>query len=296
MKIKITVLMISIGIFLFLLPIGLTSAEGSGIHLNIRSSGELESLNATGVEDSKSLDVKSSLVQIGDGSVSTVWDDAKFTPVSSFGIKGAVASFFGQNDVYFLIKHDADLKWVALQWDTELSVDPGADMEGMHPNDDMWIFGETSDISVLGDAVSAGPEGTLAYQDISDDLYWERVQVNDSEGQTDYIAWEIRRSKNTGDTVGRDVVFTPDESIHVMLASDVHHKQNDPTVLYFKLSSKNLGTGNNVIVTVPLEKKIDANGEFMKHTSIGLLLGMLSYMFVFFPTMAIVKKLKEAEE
>ncbi len=279
------------------IPLNIITSNGeSSLNLSIRSSGDFLSYNSTGSEDSKSLNMKSSLVKIGDGELSDVWDTVINYPVSAFGEKGKIASIYGDDTVYFLIKHDVtDFVWVAMQWDTELTVEPGADMGGMHSGDDMWIFGSTEQISVLGDGISDGTEGDLARQDLVDDLSWERILVNDTDGAPDYIAWEIQRAKDTGDIQGKDVVFSVGENVHVMLASNVFHKQNDPVVMAFILSNKVIGGSGITNIIIPVEEDLDANGIFLKYISIGLLIGTFTYMFVYFPTMYIINKEKEEE-
>ncbi|MFV2015850.1 MAG: hypothetical protein ACC656_10500, partial [Candidatus Heimdallarchaeota archaeon] len=168
----------------------------------------------------------------------------------------------------------------------------------MEVGDDMWVFGLTEKVSVLGDAIAHGTEDTFLAEDLQEDLAWERLIINDTDGETPlYIAWEIKRAKITNDVLGGDVEFNTVNSTSLRIASNTAHKQ-DNDVFEFILSDLRIG-GDVPIDTEPvILTDIDAAGFLVKEFSLGLIYGVSMWLIVFVPAGIIAKNQikKEQEE
>lgn len=255
----------------------------------------LLSLNATGFTTEVNVNGKIDNVIIGDNQLSEIWENAAENEASSFGVTGKIASIHDANFVYFLITQDANLKWIALQFDSDNSSDPDNfvddDMEPMAEGDDIWIFGETSEINVVGDGRASGQSIPYITQDAQNDLYWERIQINDSDGTPLSYIWEVKRALNTGDVSGGDVVFQDLASVSLVLASDVNHRTS-MVFMKFTLSGEPL-TGGAVVVTTdePALKEVrDVSLYLFTYLSLGFLVGSFSYGFITILSVYILKK------
>jgi hypothetical protein len=166
----------------------------------------------------------------------------------------------------------------------------------MEEGDDLWVFGLTDEVSVLGDAIAHGTEDPYLAQDNQEDLEWDRVVVNDTDGITPlYIAWEVKRAQLTNDIQGKDVYFNTINSTSLRIASNAHHKQ-DNEVFEYVLSDLRIG-GDIPIPTEPVTKTdIDATGFMIRELSFGLIYGVIIWIIVFVPTSIIVKNQKARDK
>lgn len=243
----------------------------------------------------KSINNNFDIVPIGDSKVSSIWEKAAGIDVSSFGENGKVYSIFDNNFVYFLIIHDITLEWVALQWDSDNSSDPENfnpdDMEPMASGDDFWIFGTTTTVPVYGDALALGSNPPYISPDLQNDLIWEKIIMNDTEGNPVSYAWEIKRPLLTSDNT--DVQFTRNYNSSLLLASNLNHKTPASLVrVKFSLSDLEIGSdqkpeevGNEEMVVLN-----DVPYFLFVHTAIGIIIGSITFSITTILTVYILKK------
>ena len=243
------------------------------------------SANATDYNGPSSTDSKDPLVIIGDRQISPIWDKVISYPVSTYGeIGGSIASFYDANNVYFLLIQDLGISWIAMQWDTTHAIDAESynkiEMEPMHAGDDMMVFGATEKTGVFGDSNSHGQVDPFITHDIIDNLFWEKVLINDTSGNTVKIGYEVMRSLNTYDVQGHDVVFTPSENVTALLGSNVNHKiDNKVTQIKFVLSRTALSSGIQPTQQNTHTKKPLRNVSFylFSQLSIGIFIGTVYF-------------------
>lgn len=267
------------------------------LNVEITDGGKILSLNITGNEYDKSLDKKTHKVNVADGKLSTIWSDVDSISATSFGTNGEISSVYGVADVFFLFTHDVDVDWISLQWDNSQSHTPEEMGEReMETGDDMWVFGLTEKVTVLGDAIAHGIEEPFLTEDLQEDLEWERLVINDTDGVTPlYIAWEVKRAKITNDIQGSDAIFNTVNSTSLRIASNTAHKQ-DNNVFEYVLSEVRIG-GDVPIVTEPItETDVDGTGFLIRELSIGLIYGVSMWLMIFIPVGFIVKNQKAREE
>ncbi len=251
--------------------------------------GELLSFNASTYIAEKTQSQKLPPVIIGDGKLSPIWEEVKTFTVASYGENGLIASVHSNNFVYFLIQFDLTMDWVAIQLDSDNSSDPEnfdpATMEPMAAGDDMWVFGTTS-IGVFGDANSHGQAPPFVTPDDQDDLFWEEIIINDTSGAQIAKAIEVGRALDTGDTAGRDAVFTTSYNVSMYFASNEFHRP-DSNIAYakFVLSGLEIGgnttdTGGDTDVKPQEDNKISATVYMFYNGAMALLVGSIVYAVV----------------
>lgn len=263
------------------------NAVPSGLKLNAEfvDGGTILSLNITGNEYDKSISQKTHKITLGDGQISDIWDGLTGYPAPPFGTDGEIYSVYGSSEIYFLFIHELDFNWISLQWDTSQSytVEEMGDRE-MEIGDDMWIFGQTDEVSVLGDAKAHSTESIFVVEDNIENLEWDRVVVNDTDGTTPlYIAWEVKRLKVTNDISGNDVNFNTVNSTSLRIASGEHHKQ-DNVIYDFQLSDLRVGGDVPAPTGIVTEVDVDAEGFLIREISLGLIYGVIVWLMVFIPT------------
>lgn len=257
--------------------------------------GDWLSYNITGAEYEESIFFKRALINVGDGEISSFWEDVNSVSVAPFGENGEMASVWGQDHIYFYMRHDVTIKWISYQWDTDLSTDPenfdDSEMSPMALGDDMWLLG-TSSIGDYGDGytVSQSPLDPIGV-DIQRDLTWDRVLVNDADGNPLYVEWEMTRELHTNDTEGSDIEFTTASNSSLLVASDVFHRP-DTAIMNFKFSLTGLRAGGEVLppVTNDPTGSGDVVGVFTDYIIKGVLYALLAGVVLFIPTVLIMKK------
>lgn len=286
-------------ILLWSLTLSNPNSLGQSLELDVEitEGGTVLSLNITSIEFDKSLDQKTHIVNIADGRLSSIWSDVDSTDATAFGTNGQIASVYGIADVFFLFTHDVDIDWISLQWDNSQSYTPAEMGEReMQTGDDMWVFGLTEKVTVLGDAIAHGTEETFLKEDLQEDLEWERLVINDTDGVTPlYIAWEVKRAKFTNDFQGSDVIFNTINSTSLRIASNTAHKQ-DNNVYEYKLSDLKIGGDIPTNSDTVTETNVDGTGFLMRELSIGLIYGVSMWLLIFIPVGFIVKNQKAREE
>jgi hypothetical protein len=278
--------MLAISCSLLFLP----HSSGKSVHLNAGTDiGELLSYDISSNEYDITIDNKRPKVFLGDHAVSEIWEDVQLKPVSVFGSEAKIGSLHGASNIYFILYQEVtDDGWIAMQFDTAKDTTKG-DMKPMDDGDDIWVFGTAA---VLGDCYAQGE--AVPIHDKIDNLSWERVLVNDTGGATIAVAWEVVRSLKTGDNPGFDVEFN-ETSVNVMLASNNGHHTKGNEVMEVTLSDITVGSGTTVTTEEKIAPVIDGNRYVMKHISIGLVYGGITYLIVVFPTMYIVKRENKKE-
>lgn len=272
--------------------------QGLDLNVEITDGGTILSLNITGSEFEKSVDQKNHKVNVADGKLSDIWNDVTPVEATAFGTNGQISSVYGVADVFFLLTHDTDIDWISFQWDISQTHTPDemGDRE-MEIGDDMWVFGLTEKVTVLGDAISHGTEDTFLTEDLQEDLEWERIVINDTDGETPlYIAWEVKRAKITNDVQGSDVTFSTINDTSLRIASNTAHKQ-DNNAFAFVLSDLRIG-GDVPVNTVPVtQTDIDGTGFLIKEFSTGLIFGVTMWLLIFIPATLIAKnQIKDKKE
>ncbi|MHA2503613.1 MAG: hypothetical protein ACXAE3_12170 [Candidatus Kariarchaeaceae archaeon] len=276
-----------------------TASPGAGepILLDQAYVGEILSLNATGVDTTaKDISGRYDLVQFGDGKVSEIWEGVTSFQLTAFGEEtGSIASFYGSKMIYFLLTQNPIENWISIQWDTDGSSDPEVDpsIDEMDEGDDLWVFGLAEETLTLGDAHCVS--FPVIAEDASDDLSWERILVNDSDGELLHIAWEIKRPLVSEDIAGSDVLFTKEHNVTARFASSNNHKSpTSNNIAKFVLSGT--AVGGNVTVVPPVSTQDTEKNSFIpQNILIGGLIGVLSYTLIFIPTIFILKRQEVAE-
>ncbi len=221
---------------------------------NAASLGEIMSFDAVNYTGTEDVNRRFPPVVIGDSQISPIWDSVPSYPISSYGEKGLISSVHLGNQVYFKIQYDVTIEWIALQWDSDNSSDPenfqDADMEPMAAGDDMWVFGQTKETGVYGDAASLGTAPPFIEQDVKGDLVWESMILNDTNGAPISVVVEIGRAFDTQDLPGNDVVFSPNFNVSVYFASAQKHRP-DSSVSQAKFVISDIGLGGNVTLAQP---------------------------------------------
>ena len=244
--------------------------------VNYVDANVIQSYNATNTIVSSSSSLSIPKVTIGDGKISPLWNDITGTTILSYG-NGIIKSFFDQNNVYFLIVQKPDVNWLAIQWDT-LGIGYN-NIAPMEKGDDMWIFGNTPH-GEYGDAFAVG-QGILpkmdALNNATNNLEFERVLINDSNGNILNIDWEISRKLITNDIAGHDIQFNNTKANYTLLfaSSNYHQDLSKTTRSSFEFSNLTLGqtvvtsstaTNNNVVL-------IDR--YFYTQFELGLIIGII---------------------
>ena len=257
--------------------------------------GDWLSYNITGAEYDESIFFKKALVNVGDGEISSLWEDVNLVDAAPFGENGKLGSVWGQEHIYFYMRQDANIEWISFQWDTDLSTDPenfdDSEMSPMALGDDMWLLG-TSSIGSYGDGytVSQSPLDPIGV-DIQRDLVWDRVLVNDTDGNPLYVEWEMTRELYTNDTEGADIEFTTISNSSLLIASDVFHRP-DTAIMNFKFSLTSLRVGGEAPspLTVDPGSTVDVDSIFTSYIIKGVLYAILAGVVLFASTILIMKK------
>ncbi len=259
--------------------------------------GDLLAYNISSIEFAVGVSGKVPLINIGDGRISDIWEDVPETPVAPYGDSyGSIKTVWGESTVYFLITHDFDMPWVALEWDSNGNIDPEAitddQITPMADGDDMWVFGNTSTTSFFGDLVARGQLPPFLEQDEQNDLDWEMVLMNGTEEGEHYFAWEFSRAMDTGDTAGADVSFSTEKNVTLILASEKEHRPDSKIEVFkYSLSDKLPGGAANITVTIPTVETPDNSSEVLGSFVLqGLGWGTLTTVITLVPTIFIVRK------
>ena len=207
---------------------------------NMIDGGIIQSVNITSNEINSSISGSVPTIVIGDGKISSIWNQVSPHPITSFGPNGYIKSVYGENAIYFLLVQDPTYDWIACQWDSNNAT--FANVGPMDAGDDLWIFGNTPQSHVYGDAYSIG-QGYLPVMDTINNLQFERVMINDSQGNVLSIDWEVSHPYLSNDTAGHDIQFTSKTAAYtVLFASNIYHKTTDKiTESQFVFSNLKLG-------------------------------------------------------
>jgi hypothetical protein len=256
--------------------------------------GTVFSVDISEVEVTQNIYKSEPAVILTDGLISEIWTSVSSVDVYSYGEFGTMKSVYGTEDIYFLVIHDIDIEWIAMQWDSDFTGDPELYDNGVIPmekDDDIWIFGLTPETGVFGDAYSAG-QGEFPYviADEQNDLTWERILVNDSEGLPLYYAWEIQRKVSTDDfNTGRDVSFSDKTNFTLMAASNLHHGlETEITQIKFVLSDVAI-EGNNTQSLISTSE-IDFNRFTSRAFRNGLYAGILVFIGTVYPALLLLRR------
>lgn len=231
----------------------------------------IQSVNATNSIVSSSSSLSHNLVTIGDGKISSIWNDIPGTPIFSYG-NGLLKSFYDQSNVYFLISEKPDISWSAIQWD---SLGVGyKNITPMETHDDIWIFGTTPHHE-YGDAYSVG-YGSIPQMDKINNLAFEKVLINDSNGNVKSIDWEISRKLVDNDYAGHDIQFNNTKTNYTVLfaSSAFHLDLSKITRATFVFS--NLTLGQTVATSTTITSKVILVDRFLyTQFELGLLVGIV---------------------
>lgn len=292
-------------IFQFVLFLLLINVKFSGavmntdtpITVNAHTRGaDLISFNITGSEYKTSQSGTKAVISLSDGVVSEFWTEVVTFSTSALGGEGKIASVYGENDIYFYIEYayTKDFKWIGFQWDGDSSMDPenfiASDFKGMDENDDMWFFGESEQVVTLGDGHAIGLSPPFVGKDVKNDLYWERVLVNDTDNNPFSVVYEIRRSLNTGDVDGKDVVFSTATNTTFLLSTDVNHQTNNNC---HKLTLTNERVGGDIPVQTsekPTGNNFDGSKVLRNYIITGVIYMVVAAVALFIPSYIIMKK------
>ncbi len=292
-------------LLILILSVGFFSPNASA--LNIEESkistdatikgDDLLSYNITLYSPTADIGVKKDNVLVGDGQISDLWQYIPGSAVSSWGENGEIKSAFDGSHAYFLMTMDISMSWITLQIDGDQTADAenyNDEMEPMQDGDDFWIFGETSEVSAVGDASAAGTSNPYAVPDLQNDLYWERIQNNDTDGTTALsISWEVKRTLDTKDTAGYDAVFSNAANVSMLLASDINHK-NLAKVVHVKFALTDLTLGGGDPVPVEEDKDIQETRDVVlylfTYISLSLFVGSFTYAFTIILSVYLIRK------
>ena len=184
--------------------------------------GTVEILNISSGEYTDSLFGRNPVITIGDNIVSEIWTDVAAYDNPSFGSNGEVKAVYGSTDIYFLFTFDSNLDWIAVQFDSD---NTGENAIPMQEDDDMWVMGNTEHVSTNGDGYSAGQGiSPFIYNDMQNDVSYELIQ------NENYNQIELKRSLDTSDSLGNDIIFELETDILVMYASNRYHKAENQIV------------------------------------------------------------------
>lgn len=250
------------------LPINTSSA----LQLNATNFiGETSAQNISNIEYNESIFGRTSAISLSDGKVSSLWDKVTGIQIPAYGSSGKLSSVYGKDQIYFLLTHDLDIDWIALQWDQDFTGDPliqDNDAIPMDANDDMWVLGLPPITALYGDSYSAGQgETPYIYHDEQGDLEWEKIETLDT------TIWEIKRDLVTNDSEGRDVQFEINGFYTVFAASNEFHGiESAITEFRFKLSPEFIGAKKQE--TVLVRTTVAVNIFFIKYFNFVLVFGI----------------------
>ena len=242
--------------------------------------GSVEALNITNIEFDASSASNLPAIVIGDGIVSDIWKDIPSYSNPSYGTNGQIQVVYGKNTIYFLLTYDADITWLAMQWNS--GIDPG--IIPMQKNADMWVMGSTLQTVVHGDGYSAG-QGVppFIFADKQNDLSYELIPGD----KISHV--ELKRSLTTSDTEGHDIQFELGSVYTLMYASNMFHGfDNQITRQEFELSKNSFGqtTQQSSVSQVTIDQFVFV----IKYLNMAIAASIIVLVFVILPIQLIWRK------